>query len=183
LANEELKELNIKTALLWHRLFTSTLQKMGFALNPHDQRVANKMIDGKQCATRWFVDDLKTSHMKLQVAKDVMSVIKKRHGKMAVTHGNKHTCVGMDVEHVPEKGKAEILMIEHLKEAIEAFPEDCSKPVKTPAASHMFEANENCPKLKNVTERTCAALWLNCSLCPAGPGQTTKCQLLSSLPA
>jgi hypothetical protein len=54
----------------------------------------------------------------------------------------------MDIECVPEKGKAEILMMEHIEEAIEAFPEDCSEPVKTPAASHMFKANENCPKLK-----------------------------------
>jgi hypothetical protein len=138
----------IKSASLWRRLFTSTLHKMGFALNPCNQCVANKMIDGKQCATCWFVDDLKTSHMKPQVTKDIISVIEKRHGKMAVTHGNKHTCVGMDIEHVPEKGETEILMIECLKEAIEAFPEDCSKPVKTPVASHMFEANKHCPKLK-----------------------------------
>ena len=29
-----------------------------------------------------------------------------------------------------------------IKEAIEAFPEDCNKPVKTPAASHLIEVNE-----------------------------------------
>jgi hypothetical protein len=147
---ELLKALHgcIKSASLWHKLFTSTLQKMGFALNPCDQCVTNKMIDGKQCTMCWFFDDLKISHMKLQVIKDIISVIKERCGKMAVTHGNKHTCVGMDIKHVPEKGEAEILMIEHLNVAIEAFPEDCSKPVKTPAALHAFEANKNCPKLK-----------------------------------
>jgi hypothetical protein len=74
----------IKSALLWHRLFTSTLQKVGFALNPCNQCVANKMIGGKQRATCWCVDDLKISHMKLQVMKDIISVIEKRHGKMAV---------------------------------------------------------------------------------------------------
>ena len=120
---------------------------MGFVLNPCDQRVASKMIDGKQHAICWFVDDLKISHMKVQVAKDITSTIEERHGKMVVTHGVKHTRVGVDIEHA-EKGEAKILMIECLKEAIKAFPEDCSKPIKTPAASHIFEANENCPKLK-----------------------------------
>jgi hypothetical protein len=39
----------VQSALLWYELFTGTLQKMGFVLNPCDSCVANKMFGGKQC--------------------------------------------------------------------------------------------------------------------------------------
>ena len=37
----------IYSALLWYQLFSSTLYKMGFELNPYDRCVANKIINGK----------------------------------------------------------------------------------------------------------------------------------------
>ena len=39
----------VKSALLWYELFSTTLKDMGFELNPYDECVANKTIDGKQC--------------------------------------------------------------------------------------------------------------------------------------
>jgi hypothetical protein len=38
----------VKSALLWYKLFSGTLQKMGFVLNPYDRCVANCKIDGEQ---------------------------------------------------------------------------------------------------------------------------------------
>ena len=38
----------VKSAMLWYKLFTSTLQKLGFVLNPYDSCVANATIKGKQ---------------------------------------------------------------------------------------------------------------------------------------
>ena len=43
----------MKSALLWYKLFTLTLKKMGFELNPYNACVANKMINGKQCKICW----------------------------------------------------------------------------------------------------------------------------------
>ena len=40
-------------------------------------------------------------------------------------------------------------MKEYIKEAIEEFPEDLSKPVTTPASLNLFETNDECPKLDN----------------------------------
>ena len=143
----------IKSALLWYKLFTSTLEQMGFVLNPYDPCVANKMINGKQCTICWYVDDLKVSHMEKDVVNDIIATIEKKYGKMTVTHGAKHTYVGMDIEFKGD-GEVKILMIDYLKESIEAFPEDCTtaNKVNTPAASHLFEVNEDCPKL-NETDR------------------------------
>ncbi len=37
----------VKSALLWYKLFTGTLQGMGFALNPYESCIANKTVNGK----------------------------------------------------------------------------------------------------------------------------------------
>ena len=39
----------VQSALLWYELYSSTLQGMGFELNPYDLCVANSMIEGSQC--------------------------------------------------------------------------------------------------------------------------------------
>jgi hypothetical protein len=44
----------VQSALLWYELFSSTLETMGFTLNPYDQCVANCDIDGSQC-TIWLL--------------------------------------------------------------------------------------------------------------------------------
>jgi hypothetical protein len=43
----------VQSALLWYKLFSSTLQGAGFEMNPYDTCVANKIIDGKQCTIAW----------------------------------------------------------------------------------------------------------------------------------
>ena len=85
----------IKLALLWYNLFTDTLKEMGFELNPYDNCVANKMIDGKQCTIIWWVDDNYISHVSDGVLDMVISKIKERFGTMAVTRGEEHVFLGM----------------------------------------------------------------------------------------
>lgn len=136
----------IKSAMLWYNMFASTLKGMGFVLNPYDPCVANKMINGKQCTICWYVDDLKVSHVQHAVVKQVISEVEKHYGQMVVTYGNKHTYVGMDIEYTGN-GEAKITMISYLKEALDAFPEDCTANANTPAASHLFEVNQECPKI------------------------------------
>ena len=53
----------LKAALLFYQKLVHHLESQGFELNPYDPCVANKMIDGKQFAIAWHVDDLKCSHM------------------------------------------------------------------------------------------------------------------------
>jgi hypothetical protein len=43
--------------------------------------------------------------------------------------------------------EAKILMTDYIKEAIEAFPGECSKPVNTPASQYLFDVDENCAKI------------------------------------
>ena len=142
----------VKSALLWYNLFSSTIINMGFELNPYDTCVANKTINGTQCTICWYVDDLKISHIDKQVVDDIIITIEKRFGKMTVTHGTTHSYVGMDITYT-QAGEAQIIMKQYLEEAIEAFPEDCSTPVLSPAAPHLFEVNDECKRLSEDHRR------------------------------
>jgi len=62
----------LQAALLFWQDLTSALSKWGFKLNPYDQCVANKTINGKQCTILWHVDDLKISHVDPQVVTDLI---------------------------------------------------------------------------------------------------------------
>ena len=80
----------VKSALLWYELFSSTLQDMGFELNPCDECVSNKVINSKQCTIAWYIDDKKISHVDPDVVSSVIKKIEKKFGKMRVTRENKH---------------------------------------------------------------------------------------------
>jgi len=90
----------MQSALLWYDLFSTTLQKMGFELNPYDLCIANKMVDGKQCTVAWYVDDNKISHISPAVVTEVVEAIEKHFGKMTVTRGSKHVFLGMDIDFI-----------------------------------------------------------------------------------
>jgi Reverse transcriptase (RNA-dependent DNA polymerase) len=74
----------VKSALLWYKLFSGTLQDMGFQLNPHDVCVANKTINGSQCTVVWYVDDNKISHIDSRVVTMIIKQIETKFGKMTV---------------------------------------------------------------------------------------------------
>ena len=80
----------VQSALLWYELFSSTLEGMGFKINPYDTCVANKDINGKQCTILWYVDDTKISHVDPRVVTQIIKKIEDRFGEMTVTRGKKH---------------------------------------------------------------------------------------------
>jgi hypothetical protein len=71
---------------------------------------------------------------------------------MVVTYGNKHTYVGMDIEYTGN-GEAKILMTTYIQEALDDFPEDCTKYAKTPASAHLFGVNKDCIKISESHRR------------------------------
>jgi hypothetical protein len=143
----------VQSALLWYELFSGTLQEMGFALNPYDACVANKIVNGKQCTIVWYVDDTKISHMDDSVITDVIAKIEERFGKMTVTRGNKHVFLGMDLE-FHENGTASIKMKDYIKESIIEFGETISRSAATPAKRDLFEINEESAALTNKGKDT-----------------------------
>lgn len=66
----------IESALLWYQLYVKTLKGLGFKLNSYNTCVANKMINGKQCAITWYVDDDNISHADDNVITEILEEIK-----------------------------------------------------------------------------------------------------------
>ena len=96
----------VAVLLFWKDL-TSYLIEQGFELNPYDECVANKQIEGQQCTILWHVDDLKLFHVSDRVLDKVITSLNKQYGKimlLMVTHGKVHNYLRMTINYsVPGK--------------------------------------------------------------------------------
>ena len=84
----------IESALRWYELFSQTLKKEGFVINPYDRCVANKIINGKQCTIVWYVDDNKLSHKDPKVVTEILEIMKKHFGELVIHRA----CVGKNFD-------------------------------------------------------------------------------------
>ena len=118
----------IPAPLLWYTLFSRTLLNKGFKLNPYDICVANKVVNGHQFTICWYVDDIKFSHKDKRVVNDMIKRIENKFYKMTITHGNKQTYLGMQLE--IRDIKVNLQMSEYLQDFINDFPEEITKSEK-----------------------------------------------------
>ena len=130
----------VKSALLWHELFSTTLEGMGFKINPYEPCIANYMIDDKQCTVAWYVDDTKIFHVDQGVVSRVIQQIEGHFGKMAVARGKEHTFLGMNIEYTDDQ-KAIISMRNHLEEAIAECDMEIKREAATPARRTLFKVD------------------------------------------
>ena len=136
----------VQSALLWYKLFSSTLVGLGFELNPYDLCVANAIIDGKQCTIGWYVDDNIITHVDPNQVTWVIDKIEEKFGKMVVSRGKSHDFLGMKLDFLEDK-TVTVGMKEHIKGAISDFPEDIVRNAATPAAKYLFETSDTDEKL------------------------------------
>eukprot|EP00804_Cyclotella_cryptica_P019093 CCRYP_021211-RA/>CCRYP_021211-RA protein AED:0.16 eAED:0.16 QI:0/0/0/0.66/1/1/3/0/1057 len=90
--------------------------------------------------------DLKLSHRRKVEVKKIEQWLRSIYGNISVSHGDKHTYLGMDLDY-SEKGKCRITMPGYTKEVINAFPEVINGSAATPAADHLFQTREDGKKL------------------------------------
>jgi hypothetical protein len=91
----------LSASLLFWKDLSQHLKEQGFAPNPYDSCVMNKMAKGKQSTILWHVDDPKTSHVDGRVNEDIIEKLNDRHGKetpVTVTRGDIHDCLGMTID-------------------------------------------------------------------------------------
>lgn len=62
--------------LFWRELSDFIVQELGFTMNPFDECMANKTINGKQCTILWHVDNLKISHVDPSVVESILARLK-----------------------------------------------------------------------------------------------------------
>jgi hypothetical protein len=137
----------VKSALLWYELFSTTLESMGFELNPYDRCIANCTIDGKQCTIGWYVDDTKISHEDPAVVTRVIDTLESHFGKMTVQRGDEHVFLGMQIKYDRVLKTANVSMREYLTEAISESGLAIVKAASTPASKDLFSVSAASPFL------------------------------------
>jgi hypothetical protein len=140
----------LRAALLFWRRLSTQLMKWGFIANPYDPCVVNKDINGKQCTILWHVDDLKISHVDPDVVTSVIDMIEAEFGKEApltVSRGKVHVYLGMTIDFSTD-GKVRFSMINYLEEILDELPPEMDGDSTTPAASFLFDVDEDCEKLE-----------------------------------
>jgi hypothetical protein len=118
----------MQASLLFWKDLTAELKKAGFTINPYDECVANKTVNGKQCTVLWHVDDLKISHVDSAVVDDILRMLDERYGKdapLTVTRGDIHEYLGMTID-FSLKGKVMIIMNDYADSILAEGRDDMS---------------------------------------------------------
>jgi len=91
----------LQAALQFWKKLSSTLQGWVFIINPYDQFVANKDVNGSQCTFIWYVDDLKISHKSTTIVTEIIKQLQSEFGRYAdlsVTHRRIHEHLVMTLD-------------------------------------------------------------------------------------
>jgi hypothetical protein len=131
----------VEAAKLWYDMLTEVLAGQGFAANPYDACVFNKVgTDGNQVTICLHVDDLLvTSKSKAELDK-VQDFLAQRFGDVTVQRGPVINYVGMTLDFAARPGKCEITMNHMTEEILKGS--GVSSPRATPACDNLFEVRE-----------------------------------------
>ena len=120
----------IESALLWYNIFSTTIEGIGFEINPYERCVSNRIIEGAQCTIAWYVDDRKMSQETPALILNIINKVKKRFGNLYVVRGNKHTFLGTNIDIKYNIIKFD--RVKRLEEYMKMFVEDHSTLVSYP---------------------------------------------------
>lgn len=138
--------------LFWKKISTFLSDVDGFACNPYDWCVVNKVIPGKQFSIVWYVDDLKLSHVDASVVDAVLELLKKEFGQqmeLTIRRRKMHDYLGFQFDFLIEK-KVTMTMNDFIQELIKECPDNLMKGTSTtPAPAHLFAVDRDCEKPKD----------------------------------
>lgn len=94
------------------------------------------------------MDDVKLSHVDLEVIKSFLTNMEAEFGELTKNFGKIHDCLGMQFDHsIP--GKVAVGMAPHVQDAIDAWPEELKGKAVSPAACFLQKTN---PRAKKFDE-------------------------------
>ena len=141
----------IRAACLFQEKLSSKLIKWGFQLNPYDSCVAKKMVNGKQMTVMWHLDDIKISHVEKNEVDKFIEMLSGEFGKetpLNESHGKEPVYLGMTMDYSVDR-EEQIDMSEYIKMILSDVPPKMIGHATTPAASHLFQVNDNPINLDN----------------------------------
>ena len=112
----------MKAALLFYIKFVKNIKSIGFELNPYDQCVANKIVDGAQLTVVWQVNDLNGSHVDARVVTRMSVWLKNTYerllddglGDMKLKRGKIYEYLGMQLD-FSVAGQVKITMFDYIQ--------------------------------------------------------------------
>ena len=134
-------------SLLWYKKLRKGLEQIGFKFNPYDPFVANRQQYKSQHTILFYVDDIKSSHVKKEVNDEFHRWLNKMYGKyrdVKVYCGKKHEYLGMNFD-FSEKDKVKIDMCEYISNMVEDFREYIKKDdyATTPAGNNIYKRDDS----------------------------------------
>lgn len=61
----------IQSAYLWYKMLNEKLLGMGYELNPYDQCIANKDVNGRLCTISYYIDNLIAVHKEGKILEEL----------------------------------------------------------------------------------------------------------------
>ena len=145
---------------LWGSLSGFLVDELGFTTNPRDPRAASKIINGKQRAALWRVDDAKAPRVEQGALDSVVGRVSERRGQeapLAAQRGPAREYLGMTIDY-SEGGKVKLLVADFVEGALGEAPSDAGGAAASPAASHLFAAGDKAEKLDGKRADLCHRL-------------------------
>ena len=134
---------HLLSGILWYNKLKGHLEEWGFEMNPYDECVFNKVMNGAHCTILYHVDDLKILHRDLSVirelAKQIDDTFKTKNQSLSVTEGKVHDYLGilMDYNH---KDCVTFTMYDYLEDIFKEADErgDMKGLAVTPASDNLL---------------------------------------------
>ena len=137
----------MKVALMYYRKLSKDLGECGFFINPYKHCVVNKWTSEGQLTVVWHINDMKVLHKNKEEVTKFVEYMKGIYGEnMPVVRGKKHIYVGMDLDYISSR-EVIVSMDSYNIEAIDKFPKEMMRTIKTPAGNHRFKVEDTCVKL------------------------------------
>ena len=133
--------------VFWERLAKHLVADWGFTLNPYDQYVTNKMINGSQCSVVWHVDDLKISHVQEKEVNDIVHWLNKEFGSRDPMI---HDYLGLTLDYTTP-GMLKVDITSYVDGVLEEAHQDMTGTANTPVASYLFKVNLTDPIHQDMT--------------------------------
>ena len=132
--------------ILFYEKLKKQLEDWDFEMNPYDNCVFNKVVDGNQVTFCFFVDACKISHMDQEVIDDILTdlnnVFATKKKRVSVAKGSAHDYLGITINY-GEEGKVKFTMYDFLKDIIAEAPADMNGIAVNPARDNLFETHED----------------------------------------
>ena len=133
-------------AIQFWKILTHQLVQWGFVINPYDQCVANKIVNGSQFTITWHADDLKLSHVDpsiLDAFLDDVNQVFRKESPVVVQKGPHHDYLGITLDY-SSIGKVIMDMKQYIDKVLAEAPPDIKGVAQTPTGEHLFKVNTEC---------------------------------------